>query len=311
MSKPSAFDRALSEPLSEEPSWKVISPRAALADSLIKGFGVQDMAPRRARSDLAFFIEYVFVDQKGIPLKLQWFHKEMVKYLLFEKRVLILLPRDFGKSTLGAVAYPLWRLGVNRDLRIIIASNTLTQAKRWLAEIENVMKRNERYQEVFGYLAPTRRTVRWTEVEKRVLGRSHYAQHSSLLATGIGSALLGARADIIVCDDIVGEQEALSPALRKRASDWFWTTLFNTLEPDGQVVVLGSRFGRDDIYAEIMDRWKNLPSEMAVWQKGAFVLPGKYPTDSELYKMEIQGNLDPLSERELREQAIAEAGKED
>ena len=173
------------------------------------------------------------------------------------------------------------------------------------------MLRNEKYQEVFGYLVPRPRTLRWTDVEKRVLGRSHYAMHSSLLATGIGSALLGARADIIIVDDIVGEKEAVSPALRKQASDWLWTTLLNTLEPDGQVVVSGSRWSQDDIYAEIMKRWEKLPSEMAIWQKGAFVLPGQYPRDSELYKMEQSGGLDPLAEQELREQALAEARKAD
>lgn len=302
-----AIDKA--RPPTGEPTWKTMSPRSAFADSLIEGFAVQDTAPRRARADLAFFVEYVFVDQKGVPLKLQWFHKEMIKNLLFEKRVLTLLPRSWGKSVIGSVAYPCWRLGVNRDLRIIIASNTITQAKWWLSEIENVMLRNEKYQEVFGYLVPRPRTLRWTDVEKRVLGRSHYAMHSSLLATGIGSALLGARADIIIVDDIVGEKEAVSPALRKQASDWLWTTLLNTLEPDGQVVVSGSRWSQDDIYAEIMERWEKLPSEMAIWQKGAFVLPGQYPRDSELYKMEQSGGLDPLAEQELREQAIAEARK--
>lgn len=283
--------------MDKESVWNTANSRSTFADSLIKGFAVQDEAPRRARVDFAFFIEYVFVDQRGKSLELQWFHKRMVKYLLFERRALILIPRSWGKSVIGSVAYPCWRLGVNRDLRIIIASNTITQAKWWLSEIENVMLRNEKYQEVFGYLVPRPRTIRWTDTEKRVLGRSSYAMHSSLLATGIGSALLGARADIIIADDIIGEQEAISTVIRQGASTWFWKVLLNTLEPDGQVIVSGSRWGIDDMYKEIMERWRNLPMEMATWQQGAFVMPGQYPDDHELYKMETVGGLDPLAER--------------
>lgn len=277
-----------------KPVWNIESPRSTFADSLMRGFAAQDEAPRRARVDFAFFIEYVFVDQRGAPLKLQWFHKELVKNLLFEKRVLTLLPRSWGKSTIGCVAYPTWRLGINRDIRIIIASNTITQAKWWLSEIENVMLRNENYQKVFGYLVPRPRTLRWTDTEKRVLGRSHYAMHSSLLATGIGSALLGARADIILADDIIGQQEAISPAIGEVASVWFWKVLMNTLEPDGQAAVFGSRWGVSDLYNEIQTRWEGLPREMATWQRGAFVMPGRYPRDYELYKMEQAESLDPL-----------------
>jgi len=279
-----------------EDSWSTKSPRAALADALMSGLGDEHTKPFRARKDLAYFIEYVFVDQLGHPIKLQWFHKLMVKYLMFEKRVLVLIPRSWGKSTIGSVAYPCWRLGVNRDLRIIVASNTITQAKWWLSEIENVMLKNENFQEVFGYMVPKARTLRWTDTEKRVLGRSSYAMHSSLLATGIGSALLGARADIILCDDIIGEREAASPVMRREASTWFWKTLLNTLEPNGQVVVLGSRWGPDDIYKEIEERWKDLPSEMATWQKGDFVMQAEYPSQSEIRKMERAGTLDPLAE---------------
>ncbi len=277
-----------------ETSWDAKSPRAALVETFLTGLGEEKTKPRRARRDFAYFIEYVFSDQRGKPLKLQWFHRQMIKYLMFEKRVLVLLPRSWGKSTIGSVAYPAWRLGVNRDLRIIIASNTITQAKWWLSEIENLMLKNDNFHEVFGFMVPKPRTLRWTDTEKRVLGRSPYAMHSSLLATGIGSALLGARADVIIADDCIGEREAISPIQRKQASTWFWKVLLNTLEPDGQVVVLGSPWGPNDLYKEIQERWKDLPSEMATWQRGDFVMPGDYPSQSQLRKMEREGSLDPL-----------------
>ncbi len=272
-----------------------VKPRQTFLDTFLTGFAKQSDDVQRARRDFAFFLEYVMVDQRGKPIKLQWFHRKMIRMLLFEKRVLVLLPRTFGKSTIGSVGYPAWRLGTNRDLRIIIASNTITQAKWWLAEIENLMLRNKRYQEVFGYLVPKPRTLRWTDTEKVVLGRSPYAMHSSLLATGIGSALLGARADIIIADDIIGEKEAISPVYAQQASTWFWKVLLNTLEPDGQVVVLGSRWGINDLYSEIRERWKDVKPEMAAWQRGNFVPEGKYPSRRELIYLEKTGQLDPFA----------------
>lgn len=269
------------------------SPRATYLDAFISGFADYDDAPRRAKGDLAFFIPYVFVDQRGKPLVLQWFHEEMIRMLLFDKRVLLLLARTFGKSTIASVAYPCWRLGSNRDLRIILASNTLTQARWWLAEIENIMLRNKRYQEVFGYLVPKPRTLRWTDTEKVVLGRSPYAMHASLLAAGVGSALLGMRSDIIVADDIFGKKEAMSQVYAQQTEAWFWETLMPTLEPDGQVVVSGSRWGMEDIYAKIKKRWGALKPEMASWQRGDFVSEGKYPLRKELWQLESEGKLDP------------------
>lgn len=283
---------------------KLRSPWEIFEDSILSGFESPDNTALQARADLNFFIEEVMVDQRGKPLKLQPFHKEFTHRLLFERRVLALLPRAFGKSTIGSVAYPCWRLGTNRDLRIIIASNTITQAKWWLSEIENVMRNNLNYHKIFGFLVPKPRALRWTDTEKVVLGRSSYAMHSSLLACGVGSALLGARSDIIIADDIFGEKESMSPALQRAVSVWLWKVLLNTLEPDGQVVVQGSRWGRNDIYKEIMQRWfprdyQREEKRFAAWLKGDIIAPADYPSQAELIALEKQGQLDPLEERVL------------
>lgn len=273
------------------------SGRQQLFDALMGGFIVDRGGDVfRARYDFAFFIERTFLDQRGRPIHLKSFHVEMIKNLLFDRRVMNLIPRGWGKSMTSTVWYPSWRLGNNRDLRIIIASNTITQAKWWLSEIENVMFKNQQYIETFGYLVPRPRSLRWTDTEKVVLGRSPHATHSSLLATGVGSALLGARSDIVCIDDIVGETEAKSPVMAQAASDWFWKVLMPTLEPDGQVVVSGSRWARNDLYQEIMDRWAGLPSDMAAWQKESIRGQARYPSRDELLIMDNKGQLDPFEE---------------
>lgn len=423
-----------------------LSPRESILNILLGGFVETGGDTFRARRDLAYFVEHTMVDQRGNPIALKPFHHELIKNLLFERRVLNLLPRSWGKcvsgdseillssnrtkrmvdiepgdlvlsvnpytltpsvsrvvakeasdpkplyalrssgplgahtllasaehpvltrtpygpvfqsiarliqgtdaigvltpgspalqwdaldgrqqrgygptfdiqvephrnfvadgivvsnSVLSCVAYPSWRLGTNRDLRVLVACHTIGQAKLWLAEIENVMLRNQAFIETFGYMVPRPRTLRWTDVEKVVLGRSPGAMHSSLRATGIGSGLLGARADIIIMDDIYGLEESISPTLARRCSEWVWNVLMPVLEPDGQVVVSGSRWGVNDIYAEFIDRWKDLPSGMASWQETAFQPEAKYPDRHRLIELIKRGEVDPLRAKELARQ---------
>lgn len=267
----------------------------SIESAFLEAFSTGGTDAYRARQDFQFFIENVMLDQRGDPVSLQWFHREICKLLLIEKRVMLLIPRSWGKSTLACVWYPLWRLGNNRDLRILIASNSETRAIQWLQENEKIMLRNARYQETFGYMVPRARTLRWTEKEKVVLGRSHFATHNSLVAVGMGSAILGSRSDIIICDDIVGPNEAYSPSERKRASDWLWTTLLPILEPDGQIIFTGSRWGHDDLYAEIVSRWEGDSTPhlgLASWHKNQHAPPeAKYPSHHTLRALEAQGKI--------------------
>src|SRR5262249_57920831 len=73
----------------------------------------------------------------------------------------------------------------------------------------------------------------------------------SLAAIGVGNASTGARADLLVCDDIVDVKALASAAERDHVKDFFRNNLMNLLEPDGRFWGLCTPWHRDDLNAEL------------------------------------------------------------
>lgn len=221
-------------------------------------------AEERAYSHPGHMAEYIGLDSWGRPIKNKKFHWDIYNLLLetqprksqTKQTAVILAPRNHGKSTC-VVNYAAWCLGRNRDMRIVIASATEDLAREWLRQIVSIFPAEE-FKSTFGNLLPSRsENLVWNDTEKVVSGRSPYARHLSLLASAVGSNILGKRADIIICDDIVTIHNSATQHLREQLRSWFWEVLWPILDPGGQIVVLGTRFYREDLYAELMRKWKD------------------------------------------------------
>jgi hypothetical protein len=191
--------------------------------------------------------------ERMFGLENKWFHKELYRLLQNEKRVLGLIPRGFGKSTIACGIFPTWAIGRNPNLRIIIASNTFALSKMYLRQIEQILLMPA-YQRIFGNLVPPSRTSTWTDMEKIVI-RDKIMPDASFLALGVGGATINRRADIIIGDDLVTHKNSATPAQREALRTWFWECLYPILEPDGQIVILGTRYSSEDLYAELIQKW--------------------------------------------------------
>ena len=140
---------------------------------------------KRAKSDFGYFISKIFPAWKLKP-----FHREAIRLLEStnseDERLLFLWPRGFGKSSLTSVAYPLWRIAKNRDVRVVIATNIQRLGMEWLREMEDIMMKNFIYRDWFGNMVPEPRTLTWTDTEKIVLGRTPMATHTTLYTIAVG-----------------------------------------------------------------------------------------------------------------------------
>jgi len=201
----------------------------------------------------------------------------LIQSLSERKRLLLLAPRNSGKSTLCSVAYSLWKVLKDRDTRCIIVANTSSQAQEWLRQIEQQMLYNEVLRELFGNLVPPQRSGTWNDTEKIVEGRSPRATHLTFLALGYGGALLGRRADLIVVDDIVDFENSITEGSRARLKAWFWETLVPVLEPDGEILVVGTRWAENDLYAELLRTWKGNSFVFRAINEGKSYWPERWP----------------------------------
>jgi phage terminase large subunit-like protein len=223
------------------------------------------------------FVQLCFTDPLGRPLRQSALHSDLQAFLSRNRHGLVELPRDHGKST-QVCARLVWELGKNPGLRIHIVCATEALAAERGRFVRRAIEANPRVREVFPGLVPGRP---WSDT-RLTIARPAEVIGPSLTAVGVGSGSTGARADLLVCDDIVDVKAIASGAERDRVKDFFRNNLMNLLEPDGRFWGLSTPWHRDDLNAELKRS-------------------GTYP----LFRRAVSENLDPVWHERWPREALA------
>ena len=165
--------------------------------------------------------------------------------------IIIEAPRNHAKSTEFTVSYPLWRIGKNRNHRIVIVCNTQSQSTSFLREITQELERNEKYKEVFGNLVPTM-PEKWTQHEIIIDRTATHLKDPTISATSMGGTVLSKRADEIICDDILSQDNTKTADQREKVRQWFFEVLLPVLEPGGRLIVVGTAWNSEDLYQQLL-----------------------------------------------------------
>jgi len=91
----------------------------------------------------------------------KWFHKEWIAALMSKKRIAILAPTGFGKTTILGIAYPLWNLFYKKYWQGLIVSNSIPQATKIIDRLKMEMQENELLQR----LIPAYSQLTWSKTE--------------------------------------------------------------------------------------------------------------------------------------------------
>ena len=126
---------------------------------------------------------------------------------------------------------------------------------------------------MFPHLRPG---VPW-EAERFAVRRSGQVLGLSVASVGVGAATTGARADLLVCDDIVDVRALHSRADRERVAAYFHENLVNLLEPDGRLWCLFTPWHSDDLNARLKRNPAFALFRRPVGDDLAPVWPGKWP----------------------------------
>jgi predicted phage terminase large subunit-like protein len=193
---------------------------------------------------LANFGEYCFFNRPARH------HAEMLELVLESvyrrDNTLLLEPRGAAKTTWANTTLITWLVSMFPDLRVGLISNTAKQAMDFSRAIRWTIEANPRYHDVFGHnQSPTK----WTDMEwLHKDSKWHGSKDVTLYAAGAGGAIISKRFDIIICDDILDEENTATPEAREKVDKWFWQTLYPCLAPDGVIIVIGTRWAEDDLY---------------------------------------------------------------
>ena len=71
-------------------------------------------------------------------------------------------------------------------------------------------------------------------------------------ATGLFGQILSRRADIIILDDVVDQQNSMTELQRQKVIDWIETTVIPVLVPGGTLIYLGNTWHQDDVVSKFM-----------------------------------------------------------
>jgi predicted phage terminase large subunit-like protein len=175
-------------------------------------------------------------------------HERMAEAALHQ-RSLVLAPRGFGKSTLLSVVRSISEIVRNPDVRILLVSNVQAQAEAFVREIRSHLEQNHLLRGIYGEFTGSK----WSDGEFIVSCRKKILKEPTMFATGVGGAIISRHFDIIICDDIVDEENARTQAQREKLRVWFFKVLLPCLEPDGRLCIVGTRYHYRDLYGLLIE----------------------------------------------------------
>lgn len=223
-------------------------------------------------SDLYKFNRSVIEVEKGKGmLPLAPVHKELCSFVdqNKHKKKLILIPRGHLKSTTVTVARSLQAICKDQTVRILIANATYALACSFLTEIKRHLKFNEKIKMVWGDL--TEGVEKWSENQITLSKAKQQGgkKEPTVTAMGVESNLTSQHYDIIIADDLVNKDYVNTAEQIEKTVD-FYKECLNLLEPDGEMIILGTRWHDSDLYGWILDPENKAIEDFEVFHREAF-----------------------------------------
>src|SRR5579872_789946 len=161
-------------------------------------------------------------------------------------RLIINVPPRSLKSHSAAVAFPAFVLGHNPSAQIICASYGQELANKHSLDCRTIMA-SEWYRSLF----PTRLSP-----QKQAVQEFLTTQNGFRMATSVGGVLTGRGADLIIIDDPLKPDEALSETQRTAVNNWFDHTLYSRLNDKrtGSIIIIMQRLHEDDLVGHVLEQ---------------------------------------------------------
>ena len=198
-----------------------------------------------ARCDFSYFIDYDsdFMDRDGKHLDV--LDETLMKVSSGElKRVIVTMPPRHGKSERVSRKFPAWHIGRNPNDEIILASYSVDLSRGFSRIARDTLSGHT---DVFGVeIDPNNQSSEsWGIKGKR--GGVH--------AAGVGGPITGKGARIAIIDDPVkNAEEANSEVMREKIWEWYVSTLYTRLTPDGRILVVMTRWHEDDLVGRLLKK---------------------------------------------------------
>jgi hypothetical protein len=153
------------------------------------------------------------------------------------KRLIINMPPRHTKSEFASYLLPAWFLGKFPHKKVIQASHTAELAVGFGRKVRNLVD-SEVYRSIFPSLT--------LSADSKAAGRWNTSKGGDYFAIGVGGAVTGKGADVLIIDDPHSEQEAalaqVNPDIYDKVYEWYTSGPRQRLQPGGSIVIVMTRW---------------------------------------------------------------------
>lgn len=197
-----------------------------------------------ARTNGADFNRYVLRDEEtGGTIENSPTHLEMHRLMDAHPKLVMHAHVEAGKSSAVSVGRALYELGKNRNLRILVVSGALRQARKIIAACTKYIESSPEMKEVFPHVRPG---TMWNQ-DAIMVERDHISRDPSIQAIGVHGALLGARVDLLILDDILDYENTRTLQQREELLAWYRATVGGRTTRHARIWALGTAWTPDDL----------------------------------------------------------------
>lgn len=163
------------------------------------------------------------------------------------KRLIINMPPRHTKSEFASYLLPSWFLGKYPTKKVIQTSHTAELATDFGRKVRNLVD-SEPYKEIFPSVS--------LQSDSKAAGRWNTSHGGTYFAIGVGGAVTGKGADLLIIDDPHSEQEAIlaevNPDIYDKVYEWYSSGPRQRLQPGGSIVMVMTRWSKRDLTAQVI-----------------------------------------------------------
>jgi len=163
------------------------------------------------------------------------------------KRLIINMPPRHTKSEFASYLLPAWFLGKFPEKKIIQTSHTAELAVGFGRKVRNLVD-SESYKDIFPTVG--------LQSDSKAAGRWATNRGGDYFAIGVGGAVTGKGADLLIIDDPHSEQEAalseVNPEIYDKTYEWYTSGPRQRLQPGGAIIVVMTRWSKKDLTGQVL-----------------------------------------------------------
>lgn len=191
------------------------------------------------------------------------------------KRLIINMPPRHTKSEFASYLLPAWFLGKYPHKKVIQTSHTAELAVGFGRKVRNLVD-TEAYRGLFPELQ--------LSADSKAAGRWNTSKGGDYFAIGVGGAVTGKGADVLIVDDPHSEQEAalaeVNPDIYDKTYEWYTSGPRQRLQPGGAIVIVMTRWSKRDLTGQIL---KDASANESVGEWEVIEFPAILPSGSPLW----------------------------